>query len=303
LHKKYGKFEAVNSLSLDVPAGSIYGFVGPNGAGKTTTIGMLTTRVKPTQGRAFIGGIDVAQHPAMAKRYIGVVTQSNSLDRALTVEENLYYHGLYFGMSAGESKRRTDELLELFLLKDRARAEVEQLSGGMAQRLMIARALVHRPLVLFLDEPTSGIDPQTRLVLWDIIRELNRQGNTILITTHYMEEADLLCNRIAIMDHGRILANDTPAALKRAIDADTVIQMRIQGPADTAIEAVRSLAGVRAVESADGSMRVYAGNDSSLVASVVGATARAGADVRDLTVNPPTLETVFIQLTGRDLRE
>src|SRR5712692_7756397 len=178
-------FAAVDRLNLDVKAGEIFGLLGPNGAGKTTTAGMLTTRVVPTSGRAFLGGIDVAAHPALAKQLSGI-----------------------------GSRQVADELLEQFQLSKWGKASVYALSGGMAQRLMVARAIFHRPSVLFLDEPTAGLDPQSRLALWDLLGELHREGQTILLTTHYMEEADQLCERVAIMDHGQILALDTPAALK-----------------------------------------------------------------------------------------
>jgi ABC-2 type transport system ATP-binding protein len=307
LTKRYGDSHhpilAVDSLNLAIHRGEIFGLLGPNGAGKTTTIGMLTTRVRPTSGRAFVGAIDVAASPAMAKRVIGVVTQTNTLDRALTVAENLYYHGLYFGMRSKSARRRTDELLELFLLKDRANAEVDELSGGMAQRLLIARALVHDPAVLFLDEPTSGIDPQTRLAIWDIVREVNRRGHTILMTTHYMEEADQLCGRIAIMDRGHVLAQDTPEALKDSIQADTVIDLRIDGDAEVARDAIARLAAVRSVEVRDHRLHILARDQDGVAAAVISTSSAAGINVRDLSINPPSLEAVFIQLTGRELRE
>ncbi len=203
-------FAAVDRLNLSVETGEIFGLLGPNGAGKTTTAGILTTRVLPTSGRAFLAGVDVAAHPALAKQLSGIVSQQNTLDRQLTVWENLYFHGRLFGMGAKASRRTADELLEQFQLSRWAKASVYALSGGMAQRLMVARAIFHRPSVLFLDEPTAGLDPQSRLALWDLLRELHGEGQTILLTTHYMEEADQLCDRVAIMDHGKILALDTP---------------------------------------------------------------------------------------------
>src|SRR5581483_11163583 len=166
-----------------------------------TTVGMLTTRVEPTSGRAWLGGVDVVGQPALAKQALGVVPQTNTLDRALTVWENLYFHGRYFGMTAKEAKAATDEALVRFRLADRADADTLSLSGGMAQRLIVDRAILHRPLILFLDEPTAGLDPQSRLALWEILEELHAAGETILLTTHYMEEADQLCDRVAIMDH------------------------------------------------------------------------------------------------------
>ena len=216
-------FAAVDKLNLDVRAGEIFGLLGPNGAGKTTTAGMLTTRVVPTSGRAFIAGVDVAAHPALAKQLSGIVSQQNTLDRQLTVWENLYFHGRLFGMGAKASRQTATDLLEQFQLSRWAKASVYALSGGMAQRLMVARAIFHRPSVLFLDEPTAGLDPQSRLALWDLLGELHGEGQTILLTTHYMEEADRLCQRVAIMDHGKILALDTPAALKQSTGADTIV--------------------------------------------------------------------------------
>src|SRR5579859_3231766 len=222
-------FAAVDKLNLDVRAGEIFGLLGPNGAGKTTTAGMLTTRVVPTSGRALIADVDVAAHPALAKQLSGIVSQQNTLDRQLTVWENLYFHGRLFGMGAKASKRTADELLEQFQLSRWAKASVYALSAGMAQRLMVARAIFHRPSVLFLDEPTAGLDPQSRLALWDLLGELHAAGQTILLTTHYMEEADRLCQRVAIMDHGRVLALDTPDQLKRSIGADTVLTIKNTG--------------------------------------------------------------------------
>ena len=178
-----GPVRAVESLDLVVRPGEVFGLLGPNGAGKTTTVGMLTTRVIPSSGQAWVGGIDVIGQPAAAKKVIGVVPQTNTLDRSLDVSENLYFHGLYFGMNAREAHRKTGELLEQFRLSDRARAGADELSGGMAQRLMVARAIMHEPDVLFLDEPTSGLDPQSRLALWDVIGELHANGQTIVLTT------------------------------------------------------------------------------------------------------------------------
>ena len=194
---------AVDRLNLEVHHGEIFGLLGPNGAGKTTTAGILTTRVVPTSGRAYVAGIDVSKHPALVKQVSGIVSQQNTLDRQLNVWENLYFHGRLFGFDARTSRRRSDELLESFSLSKWAKASVFALSGGMAQRLMVARAIFHQPAVLFLDEPTAGLDPQSRLALWEMLQELNRSGQTVMLTTHYMEEADQLCDRVAIMDHGQ----------------------------------------------------------------------------------------------------
>ncbi|MCU1428226.1 MAG: daunorubicin resistance transporter ATPase subunit [Actinomycetia bacterium] len=297
-------FKAVDNLNLSVHPGEIFGLLGPNGAGKTTTAGMLTTRVLPTSGAAYIGAIDVVAQPALAKQLIGVVSQQNTLDRSLTVAENLYLHGRLFGMPARESHATTDALLEQFHLTNWAKQSVYTLSGGMAQRLMVARAIFHRPAVLFMDEPTSGLDPQSRLALWEILRGLNASGQTILLTTHYMEEADQLCKRVAIMDHGRILALDTPSALKRSIDADRIVVVRADGDADAlALRLREDVEGVVQTRIVDGGVELHVRNGPRLVPRIVTATEAAGYEVGDLSVSEPSLENVFIDLTGKELRD
>ncbi len=297
-------FAAVDRLNLDVQAGEIFGLLGPNGAGKTTTAGMLTTRVVPTSGRALLAGVDVAAHPALAKQLSGIVSQQNTLDRQLTVWENLYFHGRLFGMGAKASRQIADELLEQFQLSRWAKASVYALSGGMAQRLMVARAIFHRPSVLFLDEPTAGLDPQSRLALWDLLGELHRAGQTILLTTHYMEEADRLCERVAIMDHGKILALDTPAALKQSIGADTVVTLKATGDTDRLAEVlVRDVVGVTRTRSLDGGLQLHVQGNDRLVPRIAAAAERGGFDLIDLSISEPSLETVFINLTGKELRE
>jgi ABC-2 type transport system ATP-binding protein len=297
-------FAAVDKLDLSVHAGEIFGLLGPNGAGKTTTAGMLTTRVVPTSGSAYVGGIDVVAHPALAKQLLGIVSQQNTLDRQLNVWENLYFHGRLFGISAAESRQTADRLLEQFQLAKWAKASVYALSGGMAQRLMMARAIFHRPAVLFLDEPTAGLDPQSRLALWEILGELNREGQTVLLTTHYMEEADELCGRVAIMDRGRILALDTPEALKRSVGADTIVTVKADGDAD-ALAALLSqqLSEVTNTRPVDGGVELHVKGAERLVPRVVAAAEGGNFDVIDLSVSEPSLETVFISLTGKELRE
>jgi ABC-2 type transport system ATP-binding protein len=297
-------FAAVDGLNLEVKAGEIFGLLGPNGAGKTTTAGMLTTRVVPTSGRAFIGGVDVGAHPALAKQLSGIVSQQNTLDRQLTVWENLYFHGRLFGMGAQESRRIADRLLAQFQLSKWAKASVYALSGGMAQRLMVARAIFHRPSVLFLDEPTAGLDPQSRLALWDLLGELHRDGQTILLTTHYMEEADRLCERVAIMDHGKILAMDTPAALRQSIDADTIVTVKTTGdPHQLADLFSREVTGVTRTRVADNLVELHMTDSDRLVPRIVVAAEHGGFDLVDLSVAEPSLETVFINLTGKELRD
>ena len=297
-------FAAVDGLDLEIRSGEIFGLLGPNGAGKTTTAGMLTTRVIPTAGTAAVGAVDVIAHPALAKQLIGVVSQQNTLDRQLTVWENLYFHGRLFGIGAAESRRISDELLEQFHLARWAKASVFALSGGMAQRLMVARAIFHRPAVLFMDEPTSGLDPQSRLALWEILGELNAAGQTIMLLTHYMEEADHLCHRVAIMDHGKILALDTPAALKQSVDADTIVTVKAPGDgASLATTLEREIEGVTRTRVIDGGVELHVEGSERIVPRVVAAAEGGGFELVDLSVAEPSLETVFINLTGKELRE
>jgi ABC-2 type transport system ATP-binding protein len=297
-------FTAVDALDLEVRAGEIFGLLGPNGAGKTTTAGMLTTRVVPTAGAAYVADVDLIARPALAKQLIGISSQQNTLDRQLTVWENLYFHGRLFGIGAAESRRTADQLLKQFHLSRWANTSVYALSGGMAQRLMIARAIFHRPAVLFLDEPTTGLDPQSRLALWDILGELNSAGQTIVLLTHYMEEADRLCGRVAIMDHGRILALDTPAALKQSVGVDTIVTLRAAN--DVSVLAARleqDVEGVTRTRVIDGTVELHVKGADRIVPRVVVAADRNGFELADLSVAEPTLETVFINLTGKELRE
>jgi ABC-2 type transport system ATP-binding protein len=251
-----------------------------------------------------VGGIDVVAHPSLAKQILGIVSQQNTLDRQLTVWENLYFHGRLFGIGARESRRVADQLLEQFQLSDWAKASIYALSGGMAQRLMVARSIFHRPAVLFLDEPTAGLDPQGRLALWDLLGELNAEGQTIMLTTHYMEEAERLCGRVAIMDHGKIIALDTPARLRQSVGVDTIVKVRATGDHEALAAALtRAVAGVTRSRLVDGGVELYVKGADRLVPRVVDAVEDAGFDVLDLSVTEPSLETVFISLTGKALRE
>jgi ABC-2 type transport system ATP-binding protein len=299
-----GDVRAVDRLDLEVRQGEIFGLLGPNGAGKTTTAGMLTTRVIPTSGRAEVGGVDVVAHPTAAKQVIGVVPQTNTLDRSLDVYENLYFHGRFFGMAARTARSEAERLLEQFRLTERARVDVDALSGGMAQRLMVARAIMHRPATLFLDEPTAGLDPQSRIAMWEILGELHRDGQTILLTTHYMEEADQLCDRVAIIDHGRLLAADTPDALKRTVAVDALVTVHADGDLAALGAALRSeIDGISDVDVLDGSLRLGCARTEGVLPRIIEIAERRGSTVHDLSATAPTLETVFIRLTGKDLRE
>ena len=301
-----GDVEAVRGIDLDIPQGEFFGLLGPNGAGKSTTIGMLTTLVAPTGGRAWVAGLDVVADPVGVKRRIGVVTQNNTLDMQLTVAENLEFRSRFFGLGLREASRRAAQLLEVFGLADRRKAMSTDLSGGQAKRLLIARALVHRPDVLFLDEPTAGLDPQTRANLWDILRILHAEGQTILLTTHYMEEAEALCEQVSVIDHGEVLASGTVNELKDGAGAETVITVRYDEPVPTGLTERAGLAdrlGVSKVEADGDYIRVFTREPDGVLGELVTAGSAAGLNVRDATQLKPSLETVFLTLTGRDYRE
>jgi ABC-2 type transport system ATP-binding protein len=295
---------ALDGLSLEVRPGEIFGLLGPNGAGKSTTVGVLTTRVRPTSGEAWIGDHDVWKRRVEVKRLIGVVPQRPNLDFGLTAREVLTFHGAYFGLPAAERGRRAGELLERFKLSDRANQLLFGFSGGMMQRLSIARAMMHDPQVLFLDEPSAGLDPQTRLLLWEIVREYNQQGKTILLTTHNMEEADALCDRVAIIDHGRMIAVGTPQELKRSVPGGYVIRLHFENGAGTLAQALQGLPGVTEVRPApDGALDIYADRGGALVPQVVNLAVEHGVGVSDIHISAPSLENLFLHHTGRSLRE
>jgi daunorubicin resistance ABC transporter ATP-binding subunit len=301
-----GDVEAVRGIDLDVPKGEFFGLLGPNGAGKSTTIGMLTTLVQPTGGRAWVAGHDVVKNPVAVKRRIGVVTQNNTLDMQLTVQENLEFRSRFFGLPLAAASKRAVALIDAFGLSDRRKAMADQLSGGQARRLMIARALVHQPDVLFLDEPTAGLDPQTRVNLWDILKVLHDQGQTILLTTHYMEEAEALCDRIAVVDHGKVLAGGTVDELKEQAGAATVVTVRFEEavPADLAERVgLSERPDVTKVETDGDQLRVFSTEPEGILGDLIGVGAKDGLHVRDATQQKPSLETVFLALTGREYRE
>ena len=301
--KAFPGVKALEDVSFSVQEGEIFGLLGPNGAGKTTVISICTSRTLPTSGTVRIAGIDVVQHPAQARRHIGVVPQFNTLDRSLTVYENLYFHCRYFGFSHSQAKSRSLELLAQFLLTERKNSTPNQLSGGLAQRVQIARAIAHRPTVLFLDEPSAGLDPQSRMAMWSAVQELHKEGITVLLTTHYMEEADSLSDRLAIIDHGRVLALGSPEKLKSTLGAHTIFDLKLKShqSLDSLLAKLNARPDVTSAEATPDGLRVIAASSEGLLPDLVLAAAAYG--LRDLQITEPSLETVFIQLTGRDLRE
>lgn len=304
--KQAVEVKAVDGISFEIPRGEFFGLLGPNGAGKTTTIGILTTRVLPTGGRALVDGIDVQRDPVAVKRRIGVCPQVNNLDRSLTGRENLVFHAEYFGIPRRVREQRAQDLLDRFQLAERADEKPTVYSGGMAQRLKIARALMHDPAILFLDEPTTGLDPQARRAIWDLLRELNAKGQTIFLTTHYMDEADQLCQRIAIMDKGKLLQRGTPAALKSGVPGGYLIELQVQS-ADGAVSRLASalpeLPGVVEVKAQNNTVRVYADKAEGLLVNAMRVAGEHGVVVTDAHVSEPSLENLFLHLTGRSLRE
>ena len=300
---------AVDGISFTVQRGEVFGLLGPNGAGKTTTIGVLTTRVLPTSGTASVAGVDVAADPVTARSRLSVVPQRPNLDRALTARQNLVFHAAYHGVGRAERNRRADALLEQLGLGGRGGDKVDDYSGGMAQRLLIARALMHAPQVVFLDEPSTGLDPQARLFVWDRVRELRDGGITVLLTTHDMDEAATLSDRVGIMDSGRLLALDTPAALTRSLPGSATLDIDVErAPEDTDGAVLAALAPLveRVEQVADGSglrARLYlSGDAAALVGPVSEALNARRARLTGVRIGEPSLEDVFLSLTGRELR-
>jgi ABC-2 type transport system ATP-binding protein len=318
LVKRYrkAKANAVDGVSFVVRRGEVFGLLGPNGAGKTTTVGILTTRVRRTAGTARISGVDVGDNPVRARRLVAVVPQRNNLDRSLSIRQNLLFHAAYHGVPAAERARRAIELLEEFGLDGRADEKPDMFSGGQAQRVMVARALMHAPEVLFLDEPTTGLDPAARLFVWDRVRDLKARGVTIVLTTHDMDEAAELADRVGIMDHGKLLALDTPAALTRGLPGRTTLEVAVTLDGTSPEELVTGLGALEGVErveqvaaagppgpSPELRARLYLTGDAPLlVAPVAALVAGHRGQLTDVTIGAPSLEDVFIALTGRALR-
>ena len=303
LTKRYKKLTAVDRVSFEVNEGEIFGFLGPNGAGKTTTINMLSTLISPTSGHAEILGHDIIGKRDAVRRSIGVVFQEPALDSRLTGRENLEFHARLYGMPGPQRRSRTADVLSLVELEDKANLLVDTYSGGMKRRLEIARGLMHRPKVLFLDEPTTGLDAQTRRHIWEYIRKLNHEtGITMILTTHYMDEADALSHRILIIDRGRIVVQDTPSALKDVLGGD-VIEVGIEGDPAAFAAAMRSIDWIKNAAADQDSVRFTMEKAEERVAGVVLAAAEKGFRIRSVTVRRPSLDDVFIHYTGKTIRE
>ncbi|MDM7935030.1 MAG: ATP-binding cassette domain-containing protein [Methanothrix sp.] len=302
LTKRFGALAAVDRIDLDIWKGELFGLLGPNGAGKSTIIKMLTTMLTPTAGQAMVWGHDVRSERDAVRASIGVVFQDPALDGMLTGRENLDFHGRMYGMDRPLRQRRIEEVLALVDLSDRADVKVEEYSGGMQRRLEIARGLMHRPHVLFLDEPTLGLDAQTRRHIWQYIRRMNRSEEvTIVLTTHYMEEADQLCDRVAIIDSGRIVALDRPEDLKDLIGADT-ITLEAQSGREELLESLRTLEWIRSATCTDGTISLMVDHAQSRIPEIMQHASRVNAVIRSVGMHEPTLEDVFLKFTGRKIR-
>jgi ABC-2 type transport system ATP-binding protein len=303
---KTGQKPAVDGLSFDVRRGEVFGLLGPNGAGKTTTVGVLTTRVRPTSGQALVEGVDVVADSKRARQLLAVVPQRNNLDRSLNARQNLLFHAAYHGIGPKERQRLADDIIERMGLKDHQNALVDTLSGGQAQRLMIARALMHRPKVLFLDEPSTGLDPQARLFVHERVAALHADGVTVVLTTHDMDEATKLCDRVGIVDHGKLLTLDTPDELTKNLPGSNTVSVSVSPNGHDSAKITQVLSevdGAQRVEEIGNMFRVYTDADTSVtLPAVLNVLRDLDVTVSDVAIGKPSLEDVFIHLTGRELR-
>jgi ABC-2 type transport system ATP-binding protein len=300
-----GRVEAVRGVSIDVGRGEVFGFLGPNGAGKTTTLRMLTTLLPIGSGTATVAGFDVARQPRQVRRRIGYVSQLGGADELATGRENLILQGRMYGAPLAEVAPRAAELAGLLDLGEFADRRVSTYSGGQRRRLDIALGIVHQPQVLFLDEPTTGLDPQSRANLWDHIRALRERGTTVFLTTHYLDEADMLCDRLMIMDHGQIVAEGTPRALKQQVAGDAIV-ISLRPGEHGAENAVPVLAGqpyVRELAASDGQVRLYVDNGGTALPQLIRVLDAGGIGIRSISMSEPTLDDVFLRQTGRSLRD
>jgi ABC-2 type transport system ATP-binding protein len=297
LTKHFGEIRAVNSVSLEIYKGEIFGLLGPNGAGKTTIIRMLTGLARPTSGRANVAGYDIIKDSVEVRRIVGVVPQSNVLDRELTVKGNLVYHAKLHNMKKSRYEKTIANVLSLVGMTDRQNSDPITLSGGMKRRLTVAKALVHEPEVLFLDEPTTGLDPQSKRALWDRIQALSKKGITMILTTHYMEEAELLCDRIGIIDRGKVIALDTPRELKKILKGEAVIDITHDG--NLSPKVFENLEFVSGFDTKQDNVRIYTTKKKETISYLF---ANFGEKILSVDFHEPTLEDVFLHLTGKELR-
>lgn len=296
LTKTYGRIQAVRGINLNIEQGEIFGMLGPNGAGKTTTIGMLCTIIRPTSGSASIAGFDIMHNPTNVRRNVGIVFQDPTLDTILTGRENLELHARLYGIPAADREKRIREMLELVDLAERSNDLTRTYSGGMRRRLELARGLLHKPAALFLDEPTLGLDPQTRERIWDYIKKMaEKEQTTVVLTTHYMEEAERVCDRVGIIDHGQIIVLDTPDNLRESMGGDLVI-IRAKDPP---LEKIKALPYVTKVQTTESAIKITVKEAHSHLAEIVSII----PDIKCVETRVPTLNDVFIRLTGRDIRE
>ena len=294
--------EAVAGIDLEVYAGEIFGFLGPNGAGKTTTLRMLATLLPLTSGDATVAGQDLRRHPGEVRRRIGYVGQRGGADPEITGRSELIFEARLYGMSSAEARLRAAELIETLELESCADRKVSTYSGGQKRRLDVGVGLVHRPQLLFLDEPTTGLDPQSRARMWDEVRQLRDEGTTVFLTTHYLEEADALCNRVAIIDHGKIVAEGTPDELKRAVAGD-LVTVGVSGDVEAALRLLQPQPFVREASIAGGELRVYVDRGESAIPAILRLLDKAGLGLTTVALSRPSLDDVFLRSTGRSLRE
>ena len=305
LVKNYGDFVAVNGISFNIKEGEIFSLLGPNGAGKTTTISVLSTLYTPTSGEALVGGHSVSKEPMAVRRLIGVIPQELAIYDELTARENLRFWGQMYGLSGKGLKTRIAEVLEQIGLSDRANKRIKTYSGGMKRRVNIGVGLLHKPRLLFMDEPTVGIDPQSRRAILDSVKDLNKQGMTVLYTTHYMEEAQELSDRVGIIDHGNLIALGTQAELARQVGENDVLVLHVGEGEDpeSLAAAVRTLSGVLNAEVTDHAVTVIVAQAEEILAPAVTAANEVGVKIRSVDIREPNLEAVFLHLTGRALRD
>ena len=304
LTKKFNGFTAVNNISFTVNKGELFGLLGPNGAGKTTTINMLSTLLNPTSGYAEVAGFDISRDKDDVRRNIGIVFQEPALDNRLTGRENLEFHAMMYGMDKEERRKRIRKVLELVELTDKADELVENYSGGMKRRLEIARGLIHKPKVLFLDEPTLGLDAQTRRHIWDYIKKLNKEGVTIILTTHYMEEADYLCDRVAIIDHGKIIALDTPKNLKDILGGDVVtLEIKNKHKIEKLMNSLKKLKWIKTMKKHYTNLSLTMEKGEKRIPELISIANKNKINITSVNLHKPSLEDVFLYFTGKTIRE